>query len=164
MPIVIPLRTYPVPPSLVSQHILADADSLQRLEDIREWDYQFTYAHPDVAQDAIDSSIRFNLPATAETVAVPAGSQLAAPDALFAALLNFSQIYQVLWPDLQKELKAGGPKVNEICTALAGLVGTAATEWETRTARLGRLARARGCVQRSGAAGNSGERRTPVRD
>ena len=60
MPVVIPLRTYPVPPSLVSQQILADPDSLERLEDIREWDYEFTYAHPDIAQDAIDSSIRFN--------------------------------------------------------------------------------------------------------
>lgn len=70
MPVVIPLRTYPVPPSLVSQQILADPDSLERLEDIREWDYEFTYAHPDIAQDAIGSSIRFNLPATSENDAV----------------------------------------------------------------------------------------------
>ena len=133
MPVVIPLRTYPVPPSLVSQQILADPDSLERLEDIREWDYEFTYAHPDIAQDAIDSSIRFNLPATSENVAVPAGSQLRAPDALFAALLNFSQVYKVLWPDLQAQLKSGGTGAAKICTDLAALVGTAALEWEKRT-------------------------------
>ena len=137
LPIVVPLRTYPVPPSLVSQQILADPDSLDRLEGIREWDYQFTYGHPDVAQDAIDSSIRFNLPLTAETVPVPAGSQVTVSDTLFTALLDFSQTYKVLWPDLQKELKAGGAGVKKICDDLAGLVGTAA--------HCGRIVRARRC-------------------
>lgn len=49
IPIVVPLRTYPVLPSLLYQRILTDPDSLECVEDIREWDYEFTYAHPDVA-------------------------------------------------------------------------------------------------------------------
>jgi len=65
---------------------------------------------------------------TSENVAVPAGSQLTAPDALFAALLNFSQVYKVLWPDLQEQLKSGAAGAGQICTELAALVGAVAVE------------------------------------
>jgi|GEM_PF-5768341 len=57
----IPLRTYPIPPSFILHRAEADPDSQKQLEKIREWQYAFTYEHPDTAQDTIEGSVSFNV-------------------------------------------------------------------------------------------------------
>ncbi|NER29665.1 MAG: hypothetical protein F6J89_19120, partial [Symploca sp. SIO1C4] len=60
----IPLRDYPIPPSLISHKAIPDPDSFSgnilSAEDIRDWNYVFLYEHPDVAQDTIECRIEYN--------------------------------------------------------------------------------------------------------
>ena len=60
----IPLRDFPLPPSLISHKAIPDPDSfageILSAEDIRDWNYVFLYEHPDVAQDTIECRIEYN--------------------------------------------------------------------------------------------------------
>jgi len=60
----IPLRAYPVPPSLIAHQALPDPDGfagdILSAENIRDWNYEFIYEHPDVAQDTIECRIDYN--------------------------------------------------------------------------------------------------------
>ena len=60
----IPLRDYPLPPSLIAHQAIADPDSFSgnilSANDIRDWNYVFLYEHPDVAQDTIECRIDYN--------------------------------------------------------------------------------------------------------
>ncbi|WP_366664729.1 Calx-beta domain-containing protein [Moorena sp. SIO3E8] len=60
----IPLRDFPLPPSLISHTAIPDPDSfageILSAEDIRDWNYVFLYEHPDVAQDTIECRIEYN--------------------------------------------------------------------------------------------------------
>jgi hypothetical protein len=102
----IPLRSYPVPPSLVLHAAEADPDSFLRLEDIRQWQYTYVYEHLDIAQDAIDTAIRYNVvppqPSAAADGAPAAGGNVPASlQPLFAALVTFAAAYPQLLPHLQ---------------------------------------------------------------
>ena len=60
----IPLRDYPIPPSLIGHRAVPDPDgfagNILSSEDIRDWNYVFLYEHPDVAQDTIECRIDYN--------------------------------------------------------------------------------------------------------
>ncbi len=60
----IPLRDYPMPPSLIAHRAVPDPDAFSddRLsaEHIRDWNYIFLYEHPDIAQDTIECRIDYN--------------------------------------------------------------------------------------------------------
>jgi len=102
----IPLRAYPISPSLVLHRAEPDDDSLQRLQDIRQWNYQFVYEHLDVAQDSIESRIEYNaIPPTANGVnaQVSASTNVRSEQQnLFSKLVNFATIYPQLLPTLKE--------------------------------------------------------------
>jgi LysM repeat protein len=60
----IPLRDYPIPPSLIAHQAVPDPDAFSGTvlssQDIRDWNYVFLYEHPDVAQDTIECQIDYN--------------------------------------------------------------------------------------------------------
>ncbi|MEM9215991.1 MAG: LysM peptidoglycan-binding domain-containing protein [Cyanobacteria bacterium P01_F01_bin.150] len=93
----IPLRTYPLPPSLIMQAAEADPDSVVSLTQVREWQYTYLYEHPNVAQDAIETWVGYNQPAQLAPIANQ--QRLDDPDqeTLFDTLVRFS----ILYPQLQ---------------------------------------------------------------
>ena len=93
----IPLRNYPMPPSLIFHQAEADPDSELELSDVRQWKYSCVYEHPDVAQDTIDCVIKLNVPPPSNIQT----RSLGIPERnLFEALVNFSEIYPALSRDL----------------------------------------------------------------
>ena len=60
----IPLRDYPVPPSLIAHKAVPDPDGFSgetlNSENIRDWNYVFLYEHPDIAQDTVECRIDYN--------------------------------------------------------------------------------------------------------
>ncbi|MEM8890901.1 MAG: hypothetical protein AAGD28_23195, partial [Bacteroidota bacterium] len=85
----IPLRYYPTPPSLISQRAVVDESSEEVFADIRQWEYEIKYEHPDVAQDSILIHMEANQ--------VPKSSKLkSAVRSLFEELMNFSQVYPAI--------------------------------------------------------------------
>ncbi len=108
----IPLRTYPIPPSLVLHRAEADLDSLKDLAKIREWQYTYVYEHLDIAQDAIETRIDYNVGATEANVPATTGSGSPEQHALFVALVNFTRLYPQILPDLLK-LEAADASASE---------------------------------------------------
>jgi len=131
----IPLRIYPMPPSLVLHAAEADPDSLERLQDIRQWQYTYVYEHLDIAQDTIETSVSYNVTtpaangngATARPAAggnVPAGLQ-----PLFDALVNFATLYPQLAPALSG-LSSAVPADDSAIVALEALIARVAGAWQ----------------------------------
>jgi hypothetical protein len=131
----IPLRTYPIPPSLVLHAAEADPDSLERLQDIRQWQYTYVYEHLDIAQDTIETSVSYNVTtptangngAAARPAAgsnVPAGLQ-----PLFDALVNFAMLYPQLAPALSG-LSSGAPADDSAIDVLEALIARVAGAWQ----------------------------------
>ena len=129
----IPLRTYPIPPSLVLHRAEADPDSFERLQDIRQWRYTYVYEHLDMAQDAIETKVNYNLinPPSPD----PAATR-AAGHPLLAPLVNFSQVYPQLLPDLQllnrdQVSPTDLETIDHAITNLEILLSTVVTQWST---------------------------------
>lgn len=94
----IPLRTYPIPPSLVLQRAELDPDAAgDDLANIRQWQYVYTYEHLDVAQDSLESDVRYNLLGLPDPAALGIVEDSAA-ETLFDTLVRFNQKY----PEIQK--------------------------------------------------------------
>ncbi|HEU5103775.1 MAG TPA: hypothetical protein VFU22_32385, partial [Roseiflexaceae bacterium] len=139
LPIPIPLRTYPTPPSMVMHMAELDLDSQKRLEDIRQWQYTYVYEHLDVAQDAIEAAVRYNVaptkPGANGTAAQKPASGSNAPAGiaeLFAALVNFTEVYPRLAPALQgltSDSAATLSAADGAVEALADLIGRVAEAW-----------------------------------
>ena len=127
----IPLRTYPMPPSLVLHRAEADPDSLKNLAQVREWQYTYVYEHLDVAQDAIETKIHYNTIPTTST-SQPLKST---PHPLFAPLVNFAHVYPQLLPDLRRLTDANpdGSKdaINSAIDVLEQLTGEIAKDWRS---------------------------------
>ncbi len=135
-PVPIPLRHYPIPPSLIYQRADADSDSLGDIRELRTWQYTAVYEHPDIAQDSINCLLSLNTfdpPLSAEDGATQApGSVLV----FHSRLINFSQIL----PSLQQALAplAGGePTDDERAAAVQAIAALRffsqeiAREWST---------------------------------
>ncbi|NJP12677.1 MAG: hypothetical protein HC866_27100 [Leptolyngbyaceae cyanobacterium RU_5_1] len=130
----VPLRSYPMPPSLVLQRAEPDPDSLQDPQKIREWQYTYVYEHLDVAQDAIASTIRYNAPPS-DTAATDTNdtASVTTQQPLFAALVDFATLYPQLLPDLQT-LTGPSPDPTIARAAIAAfeaLVYQVAAGWNT---------------------------------
>lgn len=135
VPIPIPLRTYPIPPSLVLHRAEADPDSLERLQDIRQWQYTFVYEHLDIAQDAIESKVHYNEAPSDRLGSGKAGTNVdPSQQSLFAALVNFANVYPQLLPDLQllvgEKTQDQANQIIAAVTAFTQLVGDVATDWK----------------------------------
>lgn len=117
----IPLRAYPVPPSLILQRADADPDSQQRLQQIREWQFEYVYEHLDAAQDIIETTVAYN-----EAPIIDTSSESAAQGALFAALANFTNLYSTLAGDLALWAAVDPTDTEAIKTPAAALAAFAA--------------------------------------
>lgn len=120
----IPLKYYPVSPSLVSQKAVNDESSEIELKDIRQWQYSYTYEHPNVAQDAIATRIETNI--------IPKDplKNRAIGRSLFEELVNFSQVYPQILPHLLN------PDLNirqQAIVGLKGLISQVKTAWGNHT-------------------------------
>ncbi|MEL6490224.1 MAG: LysM peptidoglycan-binding domain-containing protein [Cyanobacteria bacterium J06621_3] len=133
----IPLRTYPIPPSLVVQQAELDPDAIgDDLAKVREWQYVYTYEHLDVAQDSLESDVQYNLTGIPSPAALGIVEDSSA-ETLFDALVRFNQKY----PELQKtfeqlaagEIESGEPieKAKEKINNFAKLVRQVADTWAT---------------------------------
>lgn len=131
----IPLREYPASPSLIFQRAEPDPTSRTELADVRQWQYTIVYEHLDIAQDSIDCILQLNvrpnqnLPTESGTLA-PAGE-------LFAALVNFNEIYPEIVVGLATSADTNQfndqEQAEKAILALASLIQTIATEWQNWT-------------------------------
>ena len=94
----IPLRNYPMPPSLILQEALPDPNSEKDLNKIRQWTYSVIYEHIDIAQDAIDCIVELN---KADKQLTTIDSLDAGERELLEALVNFFENYSLILKDLE---------------------------------------------------------------
>ncbi len=118
-----------MPPSLVLHTARADPDSAESLEDIRQWQYEFTYEHLDVAQDAIECQVDYNVVTAVDEQQVANGTSMTIHP-LFAALVNFTELY----PEIGETLLDPNSKEDQIKRAIVAfeaLVREVANVWDT---------------------------------
>lgn len=96
----IPLRFYPLAPSLILQEAEIDESAREVIRDLREWRYTLIYEHPEVAQDSIDCIIKVNVPDTAQAAGNVIASVVTVPE-FVRLLLNFKEIL----PDIQSAIE-----------------------------------------------------------
>ena len=126
----IPLRSYPLSPSILRHRAKSDPDSEKTLSEVRNWEYVFTYEHPDVAQDTIFASTLYNQTppeATGEDtnlLGIPAHP-------LFAPLMEFAEVYPDLLKDLQVLREADVSDQLIAVSAFADLVKRVANAWDS---------------------------------
>lgn len=141
----IPLRDFPMPPSLIFQRAEPDPTSREELADVRQWKYTIMFEHLDVAQDKVDCLTKLNeglVVATDGDEAEDDGSvevqdTTEARDTLFESLVNFSQVYPALKTDLSKfrlddvltNTENSGPALGAL-TVFSGLVAEVASCWD----------------------------------
>ncbi|MCB0531453.1 MAG: hypothetical protein KDD14_04585 [Saprospiraceae bacterium] len=126
----IPLRFYPLSPSLILQQAEADESSRAFIRDLREWQYTIVYEHPEVAQDSIDCIIRLNVPDSEQTLGTPAGSPVSVPE-FVRLLLNFKENLPGMKAALEP-LKAGtidDEGANKALSDFAFLAEQIASNW-----------------------------------
>lgn len=125
----IPLRYYPLAPSLILQQADADDSSREVIRDLREWQYTIIYEHPEVAQDSIDCIVRLNVPDSEQTLGSDSTPQ---PIPEFVRLLlNFKENLPGIKAALEP-LKAGtidDENANKALADFAFLAGQIASNW-----------------------------------
>ena len=133
----VPLRTYPMPPSLVQQTAVADPDavdnsSAQNLRNVREWAYQYTFEHLDIAQDSIENYVQYNYK-TATTLDTTTAEVQSSREALFEALANYIANEAAIEATLQ-DLTSDDPAASQVkilrgLDAFNKLMAEVATTW-----------------------------------
>ncbi|UOQ70181.1 hypothetical protein [Hymenobacter cellulosilyticus] len=134
------LRSYPTPPSLVSQEIDYPAASstapTMTIPEALQWGYAFSYQPPLAGQDQIHATLQFNYsnqPDPAKTLFYQGGSYDAT--LLPATLGQFVTVYPVIQKDFQ-EVLLRNPADPAAATALKAFstlvtnIGTAWKQWE----------------------------------
>ncbi len=106
------LRVYPTPPSMVQQMgdpvVVSAKNPKQKLEEVSEWKYLYTYAQDHAAQDTIYSQIDFNVaPQMNKAMLAAAGRDL------FNDLAQFVEVRKSIQTDLLQYLS----KINSKSTA-----------------------------------------------
>ncbi len=95
----IPLRSYPVPPSIITQQSVYSADgqlpAYTTVQQAKDWDFEFVYKQQEAAQDIINVQVEFNLDQQ-YLLNDPAPAQSQLPQ----ALAQFISVY----PDIRKDL------------------------------------------------------------
>jgi len=133
----IPLRDFPMPPSLIFQRAEPDPSSREILADVRQWKYTIMFEHLDVAQDKVDCLTRLNQALTAASTSDGSVSAGTTPerDTLFESLVNFSQIYPELAKDLSlfrnQALLTDSTTAKDALTVFAELVSEVAGQWKS---------------------------------
>jgi len=125
----IPLRYYPLSPSLILQQAEADESSREVIRDLREWRYTIIYEHPEVAQDSIDCIVRLNVPDTDQTLGNVSQPAVEIPE-FVRLLLNFKENLSGMKAAIEP-LKAGNvtEDTEKALYAFAFLTGQIATNW-----------------------------------
>ncbi len=95
----IPLRYYPLSPSLILHQAEADESSREFIRDLREWQYSIIYEHPEVAQDSIDCIVKFNVPDSVQVAGNDNQPEVEVPE-FVRLLLNFKENL----PEMKKAL------------------------------------------------------------
>ncbi len=94
----IPLRSYPIPPSVTAQQSVYAADgqlpAYTTMAEAKNWDFNFTYRQQDAAQDSININVQFNINPV-HTSALFAAPQSQLP----AALAQFISVYEAIRAD-----------------------------------------------------------------
>lgn len=133
----IPLRAYPTAPSLTTQTFIpivpqfttglraADEDNLQKA---KTWNYQYSYDYLRAQQDTINTDILLNVDRAS---LLPAAFKDDEDPDLFAALLQFTQVYPALQRDLNQYLIGMADPTNAFTAmeSLAWLAGRVAKAW-----------------------------------
>lgn len=108
----IALRNYPPVPTLSKQHSSQTGGTamtdLEKLTAALNWDYSYTYAVNQGAQDQIYSSIFFNT-----HTPPPVNNNEVATQPLFDSLAQFTLIREALSKDLSDSLEAIGPETTD---------------------------------------------------
>ncbi|KYG00100.1 hypothetical protein BE20_56900 [Sorangium cellulosum] len=126
----IPLRAYPLPPTLVSQTAAATYPAPATVDQLVRWDAAALYSHQDAAQDTGRLRLSIGIAPGAGDRRTALGSD--AP--IFAALAQFASVY----PDLQRDLALlttrapGAPPdpVNQCAvSAFAAIAAAVAAAW-----------------------------------
>lgn len=125
----IPLRAYPLPPTLISQAARARYPENPTVDQLVRWNAEAIYSHQDADQDTGRLKLAIGVPPGAE-VASGAGDITA----LFIALAQFVQVYPALQPDLAllTQRTPGAPSdpvTQNAVTAFATLASALATAW-----------------------------------
>jgi hypothetical protein len=102
-PIIIPnpLRSYPVPPSVMAQSfIYLHKEDATTMEQARTWDYTYSYLNSVAAQDTIETQIEMNIPSTAQLLRAGMDNEIR----LDEALAQFINVYPAINADFQSYL------------------------------------------------------------
>ncbi|WP_437691785.1 hypothetical protein [Sorangium sp. So ce176] len=126
----IPLRAYPLPPTLVSQTATASYDAPSIVDQLVRWDAEAVYSHQDAAQDT--GRLRFSI--GVELGTGERGTALTGDDVIFAALAQFVSVYPALQRDLALlATRAPGappdPVVQNAVAAFATIASAVAAAW-----------------------------------
>ncbi|MDB5121920.1 MAG: hypothetical protein JWP94_49 [Mucilaginibacter sp.] len=106
----VPLRTYPTPPSVSAQNFdyPVNGNSIPPLppppitiQNVRTWDYSYTYQNPSAAQDTIITQIQFNVTQDHENAYLKSGSSNLG---LYQALAQFMSVYPAISADFDNYL------------------------------------------------------------
>jgi hypothetical protein len=98
----IPLREYPVPPSILSQEAIYNNYNLEQeitINNARKWIYSYCYQKSEISQDEIYTQVQFNVPTHAKTK-----KSLLAENNLPKALAEFISQYEKIKSDFRKYL------------------------------------------------------------
>lgn len=139
----VPLRAYPTPPSVLVQEAapaLPQSRNLAKtpltseneLEQLKQWNYSYTYDYRGAGQDTIGASVTSNL---GQSKFISAKDDVTDPD-LFTALMQFADAYPAIQSDLNTYLLQQGDKEKALTAmqSFAWLVNRVAAAWKTWTA------------------------------
>ncbi len=135
----IPLRIYPVPPSITGQTIVQPTlPAAPTLKDLRTYSYQFTYSYQPADQDRLIDGVRYNVADIG-----PIATDAASSDQLAYALAQYASSAGALNQDLATlaSLRPAGndPGTEQVARiavqVFAKLVDRIATAWRNETAQ-----------------------------
>ncbi len=131
----VPLRSYPTPPSLISQAGEPEYPQASNVVQAKMWTYALTYERQDAAQDTDYLTVTFNTSTQSSTLAAANASDNSAQlfNELFNALAQFNFVYPALKNDLTllPTLKPGTPNplATKAMTVFQQLVAEVANAW-----------------------------------
>lgn len=120
----VPLRAYPVAPSVVSQEVIYKGGN--RLREALRWDFEFTYKNTLIAQDTIELQLVLNTPGEKQANAL----RISKPD-LRQRLAQFMECYPAIKADLENSLSDGIDTTNasSAVDAFKEIISNVAEAW-----------------------------------
>jgi LysM repeat protein len=135
----IPLRSYPTPPSIITQQSLYSANgqlpAYTTMETAKQWDFNFVYKQQEAAQDIINVQVEFNLDQQGLLKGQGGNGQSQLPE----ALAQFISVYPAIRQDFLAYLSKINAKTDKqspdflnaqiALQAFAAIANDIATEW-----------------------------------